>query len=404
MFVFLSGTIENYWNVWRVAGKTALGLTFARRFIRSSIEYWSRSATNSMVATSRKDHRLQTIDRAAPNSRKSETIAARRPNSFSARSVVFEPPGCLPSPLPETGLVAAGLCSAETGRPSLPPPPASCHGHKTGTESCVDGTFIIRGGCLGGQLLGGIRPAPPACHKRCAPGSGSLRRRSPRASPATTGRSSHRSGLGPCQTRRTFHSDDTAVGMSLVSPRDRDWCGLGILVTYTLGPRTTGDPMVQWFAAFAIMFILSMVPASIFNKTFAQDGYPTRPVKFLIPYPGGGTNDVFARIVGDKLQAKWGQPVIIENRTGGGGNIGAAAAAQADPDGYTLLVSATPPLAPNQSLYKELSYKPEEFVPITHFGSVPNLVIVRKGLPVHSLSALIAHAKANPGKLVYGSA
>jgi len=76
-----------------------------------------RGSISAGVATSRKDHRLQTIDRAAPNSRKSETIAARRPNSFSARSVVFEPPGCPPSPLPETGLVAAGLCSAETGRP-----------------------------------------------------------------------------------------------------------------------------------------------------------------------------------------------------------------------------------------------------------------------------------------------
>ena len=77
--------------------------------------------------------------------------------------------------------------------------------------------------------------------------------------------------------------------------------------------------------------------------------------------------------------------------------------AQAEPDGYTLLVSATPPLATNQSLYKELSYKPEEFVPITNFGSVPKLVIVRKGLPVNSLSELIAYAKASPGKLVYGS-
>src|SRR5438876_11611824 len=120
------------------------------------------------------------------------------------------------------------------------------------------------------------------------------------------------------------------------------------------------------------------------NKAFGQNSYPTRPVKFLVPYPSGGTNDVLARIVGDKLQAKWGQPVIIENRSGGSGNIGAAAAAQADPDGYTLLVSATPALATNQSLYKELSYKPEEFVPITNFGSVPNLVIVRKGLPVNS--------------------
>jgi tripartite-type tricarboxylate transporter receptor subunit TctC len=145
-----------------------------------------------------------------------------------------------------------------------------------------------------------------------------------------------------------------------------------------------------------------MFPAPGSNTALAQDRYPTRPVKFLVPYPGGGTNDVVARIVGDKLQAKWGQPVIIENRSGGGGNIGAALVAQAEPDGYTLLVSSTPPLATNQSLYKQLSYKPEEFVPITNFGSVPNLVIVRKGLPVNSLSELIAHAKANAGKLSYG--
>ena len=162
--------------------------------------------------------------------------------------------------------------------------------------------------------------------------------------------------------------------------------------------------MVRWCAAFAfIVFILSMVAALGSNKALAQDGYPTRPVKFLVPYPSGGTNDVVARIVGDKLQAKWGQPVIIENRSGAGGNIGAALVAQAEPDGYTLLVSSTPPLATNQSLYKQLSYKPEEFVPITNLGSVPNLVMVRKGLPVNSVSELIAHAKANPGKLVYGS-
>src|SRR5262249_29996912 len=88
-------------------------------------------------------------------------------------------------------------------------------------------------------------------------------------------------------------------------------------------------PMVRSFAAFAFIFILSMAPP---NKAFGQDGYPTRPVKFLVPYPGGGTNDVLARIVGDKLQAKWGQPVIIENRSGGSGNIGAATVAQAEPD------------------------------------------------------------------------
>jgi len=161
--------------------------------------------------------------------------------------------------------------------------------------------------------------------------------------------------------------------------------------------------MVRWFAAFAVIFILSMIPAPGSNTAFAQDRYPTRPVKLLVPYPAAGTNDVLARVVADKLQAKWGQPVIIENRSGGSGNIGAALVAQAEPDGYTLLVSATPPLATNQSLYKQLSYKPEEFVPITNFGTASNLVIVRKGLPVNSLSELIAHAKANPGKLVYGS-
>src|SRR5262249_20624484 len=183
----------------------------------------------------------------------------------------------------------------------------------------------------------------------------------------------------------------------------------GLSRAATLGPRPRlmwpwmEIPMVRWFAAFAFIFILSMVIPPRSNEAFGQDAYPTRPVTFLVPYPGGGTNDVLARIVGDKLQAKWGQPVVIENRSGGSGNIGAALVAQAEPDGYTLLVSATPPLATNQSLYKELSYKPEEFVPITNFGSVPNLVIVRKGLPVNSLSELIAYAKASPGKLVYGS-
>src|SRR5207253_2780557 len=114
------------------------------------------------------------------------------------------------------------------------------------------------------------------------------------------------------------------------------------------------------------------------GPAIGQSGFPARPVRFLVPFPSGGTNDVLARIVGDKLQAKWSQPVIIENRTGAGGNIAAALAAQADPDGYTLLASAAPPLAINQSLYKQLTYRAEDFVPITVLGSVPNLVIVRR--------------------------
>lgn len=135
----------------------------------------------------------------------------------------------------------------------------------------------------------------------------------------------------------------------------------------------------------------------------AQSGYPSRPVKFIVPFPGGGINDVLARIAGDKLSAKWGQPVVVENRTGAGGNIGAEVAAQAEPDGYTVFVSAPGPLAINHILYKKLSYRPTDFVPITVLGSVPNLVIVRKDLPVNSVKELIDYIKRNDGKVNYGS-
>jgi tripartite-type tricarboxylate transporter receptor subunit TctC len=139
------------------------------------------------------------------------------------------------------------------------------------------------------------------------------------------------------------------------------------------------------------------------GATLAQGGYPTKTVRVLVPFPPGGINDILARIVADKLQAKWGQPVVIENKTGAGGNIGADLAAHADPDGYTLFASAPGPLAINQALYKQLSYKPEEFVPITGLGKVPNLFILRKDFPANSVKELIAYVKANPGKVVFGS-
>jgi tripartite-type tricarboxylate transporter receptor subunit TctC len=139
------------------------------------------------------------------------------------------------------------------------------------------------------------------------------------------------------------------------------------------------------------------------SSAFSQTPFPTRTGKFNVPFPGGGINDVLARIIGDKLQAKWGQPVVIENKTGAGGNIGADLAYQSEPDGYTLLLSPPGPLAINQTLYKHLSYKPQEFVPITLVGSVPNVVIVRKELPVSSLKELIDYVRANPGKVTFGS-
>lgn len=146
--------------------------------------------------------------------------------------------------------------------------------------------------------------------------------------------------------------------------------------------------------------LLAALAASVAG---AQGTFPTHTVRFVVPFPGGGINDVLARIVGDKLQTRWGQPVVIENKTGAGGNIGAELAYQSEGDGYTLLLSPPGPLAVNQSLYKQLSYKPSEFVPITVVGSVPNVVIVRKELPVNSLKELIDYVKANPGKVTFGS-
>jgi tripartite-type tricarboxylate transporter receptor subunit TctC len=157
--------------------------------------------------------------------------------------------------------------------------------------------------------------------------------------------------------------------------------------------------MKRTLAACAVGLLSALAP----GFAGAQGTFPTRTVRFIVPFPGGGINDVLARIVGEKLQTRWGQPIVIENKTGAGGNIGAELAYQSEGDGYTLLLSPPGPLAVNQSLYKQLSYKPQEFVPITVVGSVPNVVIVRKELPVNSLKELIDYVKANPGKVTFGS-
>jgi tripartite-type tricarboxylate transporter receptor subunit TctC len=153
----------------------------------------------------------------------------------------------------------------------------------------------------------------------------------------------------------------------------------------------------------AILLFAAAMLAALPRPAEAEGAFPSKPIKFIVPFPAGGINDVLARLAADKLQAKWGQPIIIEQKTGAGGNIGADLAAQAEPDGHTLFVTAPGPLAINQSLYKKLSYKPEDFVPITVLGSVPNVAIVKKELPANSLKELVAYIRSNPGKVVYGS-
>jgi tripartite-type tricarboxylate transporter receptor subunit TctC len=130
------------------------------------------------------------------------------------------------------------------------------------------------------------------------------------------------------------------------------------------------------------------------------DGFPDHAVRIIVPFPAGGTADAVPRIVGDWLSRKWGQPVIIENRTGAAGNIGAEAAYRADPDGYTLLSAPPPPLVINQNLYPKLGFDPTQFEPIIVMAQVPNALMVNpNNIKATSLRELIDYVKANPDKV-----
>jgi tripartite-type tricarboxylate transporter receptor subunit TctC len=135
----------------------------------------------------------------------------------------------------------------------------------------------------------------------------------------------------------------------------------------------------------------------------AAQTFPNKAVRVIVPFPAGGAADSIARIVTERMSSKWGQPVLVENRAGAGGNVGADAVYRADPDGYTLLSSPPGPLSINHNLYKELSFEPGRFVPITVLCLSPNVISARNELPVGSVKELVAYAKANPGKVSYAS-
>ncbi|MDB5584562.1 MAG: transporter ATP-binding protein [Bradyrhizobium sp.] len=131
--------------------------------------------------------------------------------------------------------------------------------------------------------------------------------------------------------------------------------------------------------------------------------YPSQTVKIIVPFPAGGTADILPRIVAEKLRQKWNQPVIVENRSGAGGNIGAEAVAGSPADGYTLLASPPGPIAINENLYKKLQFRPADLMPITVLGTAPNVLDVRPAFPAKTVQELIAYAKANPGKVSFAS-
>lgn len=136
----------------------------------------------------------------------------------------------------------------------------------------------------------------------------------------------------------------------------------------------------------------------------AQPTYPVRPIRLVVPMAAGGNGDIIARLIGQDLGSMLGQPVLIDNKPGAGGNIGADQVAKATADGYTLVLGAVGTHAINASLYQRMPYDIQrDFVPVTMMASVPNVLVVHPSLPVKTVKELIAYGKANPGKLSFAS-
>src|SRR5437773_8313538 len=153
-----------------------------------------------------------------------------------------------------------------------------------------------------------------------------------------------------------------------------------------------------------IRTMASIAIAAVAALAQAQATYPSKPIRLVVPFPAGGATDILARAVAQKLTEAWGQPVIVDNRPGAGGNIGSELVARAAPDGYTLEMGTVGTHAINASLYSKMPYDHvKDFTPIILVASVPNVLVVNPAVPVNSVRELIAYAKANPGKLNFAS-
>jgi tripartite-type tricarboxylate transporter receptor subunit TctC len=136
----------------------------------------------------------------------------------------------------------------------------------------------------------------------------------------------------------------------------------------------------------------------------AEDAYPSKPIRMVVNFAPGGTVDIIGRVLAQKLSESLGQPVVVENRPGASGNIGAEAVAKSSADGYTLLMSSGPTLTTNAHLYRNIPFQLKDFAPITEVARIASLLVVKANLPVNSASEFLAYLRANPGKLTYGSA
>src|SRR2546421_779554 len=158
-------------------------------------------------------------------------------------------------------------------------------------------------------------------------------------------------------------------------------------------------PLVHFARALVVALLVVAAPVAL-----GQAAYPTRPARLVVPFPAGGTTDLLARAAAQKLSEAWGQQVIVDNRPGAGGNIGAELVAKSAPDGYTLLMGTVGTHAINASLYAKMPYDHvKDFTPVILVAGVPNVLVVNPQLPVNTVPELIAYAKANPGKLNFAS-
>src|SRR5213079_3171599 len=152
---------------------------------------------------------------------------------------------------------------------------------------------------------------------------------------------------------------------------------------------------------FALLIPLLLAASPVSAQ--APDPYPSKPLRFILPFPPGGPTDILGRLIGERLASSLGQPVVVENRGGAGGNVGAEAAARAAPDGYTLVLVA-PSLAISPSLYKKLNYDPlKDLTPIGLVATVPNVLVTHPSVPAQTLAEFIALAKTRPGGMNFGS-
>lgn len=153
-----------------------------------------------------------------------------------------------------------------------------------------------------------------------------------------------------------------------------------------------------------LMPVALLAAALLSLPTHAATAFPTKPIRIIVAYTPAGTTDILARAIGQKMSEAWNQPVIVDNRAGAAGNIGTEVAARATPDGHTLLMGTAGTHGINVSLYRKLSWHPvNDFAPVSLSAMVPNIMVVNNSLPVKNVREFVAHVKANPGKLSYGS-